>query len=98
MSCLPVTTRSCAACPRMLSDITKALETESPKGLMRAAHALKGSLSYFGTNSAIQATLKLETLGVEDTMDGAGKLFSELEEGLSDLKPVLAALGKEIGT
>jgi len=80
----------------MLSAIRKALEAESPKALMRAAHAIKGLLSYFGTNSAIQAALNLEALGEEGTMVGAEKCFSELEQGLSDLKPALAALGKEI--
>jgi len=84
-------------CPRMLFDIRKALEAESPKALMRAAHALKGSLSYFGTNSALRAAMKLETLGHEGTMDGSARAFAELEEGLSGLKPALAAFGKEIG-
>jgi HPt (histidine-containing phosphotransfer) domain-containing protein len=65
MPLLPLTTRSCVAYPRILSAITKTLGAESRKDLMRAAHALKGSLSYFGTNSTIQVALKLETLGEE---------------------------------
>jgi CheY-like chemotaxis protein len=84
-------------CPRMLSDIRKALDDKSPKGLQMAAHALKGSLSYFGTNSAFQTALKLEKLGQEGTMGGAAKLLLDLEEGLSELKPALAALGEESG-
>src|ERR1035438_4131063 len=42
-------------CPRMLSAIREAVEAVSPKALMRAAHGLKGSLSYFGTTSAFEA-------------------------------------------
>jgi two-component system, sensor histidine kinase and response regulator len=85
------------ACPRMLSAIRDALESESPEALEKAAHALKGSLGYFGMNTALRATLKLETLGQEGIMDGTAELFAELQEGLSELRPALAALGKEIG-
>lgn len=84
-------------CPRMMSDIREALDGDSPKALERAAHALKGSLSYFGTNSALQAALELEKLGQEGTMEGAVELFSKLEKGLAGLKPALGALAKESG-
>jgi HPt (histidine-containing phosphotransfer) domain-containing protein len=84
-------------CPRMLSDIREALDNQSPKALLGAAHALKGSLSYFGENSAFQSALRLETLGHEGTLEGAENAFSELEEGLSRLKPALVELGRESG-
>ena len=85
-------------CPRMLSDIRKALDNQSSKALLSAAHALKGSLSYFGANSALQAALKLEMLGREGTLEGADNAFSELEEGLSRLKPALVELGRGSGS
>ena len=84
-------------CPRMLFDIRAALDGESPKALEIAAHALKGSLSYFGSSSALHAALKLEKLGQEGTLDGGVELFAELEKGLSELKPTLAAFGKKSG-
>jgi CheY-like chemotaxis protein len=84
-------------CPRMVSNIRDAMKDESPKALEIAAHAMKGSLSYFGTNSSLQATLKLEKLGQEGTMNGAAELFAELENALSGLKLSLAALRREVG-
>jgi len=82
-------------CPRMLSDIRKALDARSSKALLSAAHALKGSLSYFGANSALQAALRLEILGRQGTLEGTENAFSELEEGLSRLKPALVEFGRE---
>ena len=54
-------------------------------------------MSYFGSSSALHAALKLEKLGQEGTLDGGVELFAELEKGLSELKPTLAAFGKKSG-
>ena len=82
-------------CPRMLSNIRKALEARSPADLSRAAHMLKGSVANFGSKSASDAALKLEMLWQSGTLKGGDKLFSMLEESLSRLRPALVALGKE---
>ena len=84
-------------CPRMLSDIRTAMDSQNPKAVQTAAHALKGSLSYFGANSAFNAALRLEMLGHEGKLEDAEKTFSDLEEGLSRLKPALVEIGRESG-
>jgi len=84
-------------CPQMMADVRKALEGKSPKSLERAAHALKGSLSYFGTSLAYQSVVKLEATGREGTLLGAAGLFAELEKGLSELKVALDSFEASLG-
>jgi len=79
------------SCPTMLNGIRDALESASPKALEAAAHALKGSLGYFGKSVALHAARKLEMLGREGSVDGAAGLFAILEEGLAELKAALEA-------
>jgi CheY-like chemotaxis protein/HPt (histidine-containing phosphotransfer) domain-containing protein len=84
-------------CPQMMADVQKALDGKSPKSLERAAHALKGSLSYFGTNLAFQSAVKLEALAREGTLEGAERLFAELEKGLSELKVAFDSFEASLG-
>ncbi len=85
------------SCPQMMADVQKGLEGKSPKSLERAAHALKGSLSYFGTGLASQSVVKLEALARAGTLEGAEVLFAELEKGLSDLKVAFDSFEASLG-
>jgi CheY-like chemotaxis protein len=84
-------------CPQMMAEVQKALDDKSPKSLERAAHALKGSLSYFGKSLASQSVVKLEAMAREGTMDGAESLFAELKKGLSELKVAFDSFEASLG-
>ncbi|MFH1861940.1 MAG: PAS domain S-box protein [bacterium] len=77
---------------RMLSDIQQALESKDPQSLEQAAHTLKGSVSNFGADSAVNLALKLEMKGRNRTLEQTEELLSALKNEIGNLNQQLAAL------
>ena len=75
--------------PLLLADIRRAIETRDSKLLQRAAHTMKGSVTYFGAEPLAQAAAALENLGRIESFEGAPQMLAILEQ---ELRRLVAAL------
>lgn len=80
--------------PGLLSKIQEAAAQGDSAALERAAHTLKGSLGNFGAQPAFDAAQRLEHMGRDGDMSGAGAACATLETEIERLKPALIALGR----
>jgi two-component system, sensor histidine kinase and response regulator len=76
--------------PELLAEIHRAIESRDANLLRRSAHTLKGSVVYFGADSVIQAALTLETMGREESFEGATGAAVALEREISRLLAAIA--------
>jgi CheY-like chemotaxis protein len=65
--------------PGQLQALRTAVAGTDPAALMRAAHALSGSLTVLGAAAAIALVGRLEALGREGRLEGAAALLARLE-------------------
>jgi two-component system sensor histidine kinase/response regulator len=82
-------------CPRMLSDIQDAVRDGNAEALQKAAHALKGSVSNFGAEAAVQVAFRLEMMGRNQDMTDATQALKELEQEIGRVREGLSALAQE---
>jgi HPt (histidine-containing phosphotransfer) domain-containing protein len=75
--------------PLLLADIRRSIETRDSRLLQRAAHTMKGSVTYFGAEPLAQAAADLENLGRNESFQGARQMLVILEQ---ELTRVVAAL------
>lgn len=78
--------------PKSLSELREAVEARDPKRVERSAHGLKGSVSNFGARSAVDAALKLETMGRAQKLVEVEQVLQSLELALAALRPELESL------
>ncbi len=71
--------------PKSLRELHEAVDTGDARRVERTAHGLKGSVSNFGSQPAVDAAGELETLG-------RSQKLAEVEQVLHSLELVLAAL------
>ena len=81
--------------PRMLADLRRCLETGDARGVMEAAHALKGCVGNFGGRAAADAASALERMGREGALSGGGARLLELEREVDRLRNDLARMGED---
>jgi len=81
-------------CPRVLSEIRKAITRGDGKALERAAHNLKGSVSSFAARAAYEAALRLEVMGREGDLKDSEEAYAALETEIARMKAVLMTLAK----
>ena len=62
------------------------------KALADAAHGLKGSVANFGATAAVNAALRVETLGRARDLTNVAQSLAALEAALAALCPELASL------
>ena len=67
----------------------RALADGDTKTIGRAAHRIKGSLSYFGAETALSRALRLEEMAVHGELAEAPVTIALLEAELSRLRPLL---------
>ena len=79
----------------LLLEIREAIDKGDEKGLERSAHTLKGSVGNFFAKKAVDASLRLETMGREGALDEAPQAFEVLEKEIERLIPLLENLQKE---
>jgi two-component system, sensor histidine kinase and response regulator len=79
----------CDQSPRMLSNIQDAITRKDADELRRAAHLLKGSVSTFAAQAAIEATLKLERIARSGELMAAADAYAVLA---AEIRRVRAAL------
>jgi CheY-like chemotaxis protein/HPt (histidine-containing phosphotransfer) domain-containing protein len=77
-------------CPRLLSETRAAVSRGDSPGLERAAHALKGSVSNFCAPAAFEAAQRLEQMGREGNLTGAGDALVALELEVDRFQAALA--------
>jgi HPt (histidine-containing phosphotransfer) domain-containing protein len=75
-----------------MTDLRDAAGRGDAKGVERAAHGLKGSVSTFGAQAAVDAALRLESQGRSDDLTDVGSSLAALESALTALRPELESL------
>jgi len=80
-------------CSGLMAEIHRGITEGDALKLRRAAHTLKGSVGNFGAARAVDAALKLESMGRQGELAGALEAYTRLEFEMSRLKPVLAQIG-----
>jgi two-component system, sensor histidine kinase and response regulator len=80
--------------PGMLAAIRSAVTAHSPIDIMKAAHALKGSLGVFGAENAVATAQKLESMGRDGNIDGSVDTLSILEREMLLVTSALDEIAK----
>ena len=75
--------------PRLLAAVREAVSGQNATRLQLSAHALKGSLRYFGESPAFEQACQLERLGGDGLLANAPAALQALEAGLA---PILQEL------
>jgi CheY-like chemotaxis protein len=83
----------CEESPRLLSAVRDAVAKRDSNALQRAAHSLKGSVSTFAAQDALNAVLKVEAIGQSKNLDGAADACALLEKEIERLQLALVSLG-----
>jgi HPt (histidine-containing phosphotransfer) domain-containing protein len=83
-------------CPVLLASIRESFQEGDAERLEKTAHALKGSVGNFGADDAVQAALKVETLGRSGDLSEAPVAIQALEKQIEMVREELAAFGKEM--
>jgi signal transduction histidine kinase/DNA-binding response OmpR family regulator len=79
----------------LLEHVSDAVTSQDAISLERAAHKLKGTVSIFGGQAAMQTALELETMGRDRNLDNAGGVFARLKEQTAALEKALGELRQE---
>jgi len=84
-------------CPRMLSELDKALQAHDFGAVEAAAHALKSSLGNFGKREAFQAAARLEHTAFHGTLADVKRIALLLVEEVQRLSRELAGTAHKTG-
>jgi two-component system sensor histidine kinase/response regulator len=75
-----------------LNELREAAVSGDLDAVQRTAHGLKGSVANFGARDAVEASLKLETLGRNSDPTGMPESMAALEAALETLRGDLESL------
>ena len=78
--------------PKVVEELHEAIARGDAKVLERTAHGLKGSVSNFGAQQAVDAARTLESMGRAEQMAEVEQVLHTLELALAALRPELEAL------
>jgi HPt (histidine-containing phosphotransfer) domain-containing protein len=78
--------------PKSLIELREAIDAGDAKRVERTAHGLKGSVSNFGARPAVDAALRLETMGRAQKLVEVERVLQALELALAALRPELESL------
>jgi HPt (histidine-containing phosphotransfer) domain-containing protein len=78
--------------PKLLAELHEAAAKGDAKGVERTAHGLKGSVSNFGAQAAVDAAFELEILGRTQRLEEVAHVLQTLELALAALRPELESL------
>jgi signal transduction histidine kinase/CheY-like chemotaxis protein/tetratricopeptide (TPR) repeat protein len=76
---------------KLMREIQDAIAAGDTSKLRRVAHSLKGSADCFAATAAVQAALRLETMGRDSMLTDADDAYAVLERAIERLKAALAA-------
>jgi CheY-like chemotaxis protein len=80
-----------ADCPKMLSALRDAVAAGNAQAVAQAAHALKGSVANFAAAEAVQAALRLESIGTQGDLTGLREAHAGLEREMARVEQALRA-------
>jgi CheY-like chemotaxis protein len=78
------------ACPEWLAKLWEAVDRQDAAGLRRLGHTIKGAVGLLGARTALTAAERVETMGREGNLAGAGEACAALEQELRDVQAALA--------
>ena len=81
--------------PGMMSEIRSSIERRDCQALERSSHLLKGVVSNFGAQDAINASRRLEEMGRGTNLLSADKAFADLEDEITRLQSALERFRKK---
>jgi HPt (histidine-containing phosphotransfer) domain-containing protein len=71
--------------PKKINDIYESIVICDAKKVEQHAHALKGTLGYFGAKSIYDLAYNLEIMGKQDDLKGASEVFQKLKYKLEEM-------------
>ncbi|MBZ5563964.1 MAG: response regulator [Acidobacteriia bacterium] len=83
-------------CPGLLTNLHEAVARGDAPAVYSAAHALKGSVANFSASAAVQAALRLETMGRQGDLTLSAAAWRALEEEIARLQQELEALARGV--
>ena len=84
--------------PKLVAEIREAFQMGDSERLAKATHTLKGSVSNFAAEAAVQAALKVENIARSGDLTDATQAIVHLEREIERVSDELGTLGKEIQT
>ena len=75
--------------PKHVAELESAVSAREAQRLERAAHSLKGELSYIGATEVSQSARRLEEMGRNRELESAGEVLATLEAQLFDFAEVV---------
>ncbi|HWB00777.1 MAG TPA: response regulator, partial [Pirellulales bacterium] len=85
-------------CPELLEELDQAIARRDAATMKRAAHTIKGSVSYFSTKAPYRYALNLEQHAAAGDWNEVENLFAELNSAIERLKPELNAMIAELAS
>jgi HPt (histidine-containing phosphotransfer) domain-containing protein len=87
----------CAETPEVLAALRQAIARGDSQAVAHMAHSLKGTVGSFGAHAALEAALRLETLGQSGDIALAEPAYTALEREIDRLGRALSAFREEQG-
>jgi two-component system, sensor histidine kinase and response regulator len=78
--------------PELLNRLVAAVRSTEGEQIRKAAHALRGLVANFGSQSLMQALRELEEIGVRDDLKRAGELLAQVNDKTARLQNSLNEL------
>ena len=78
--------------PKAMADLREAAARGDAKRVERAAHGLKGSVSNFGADAAVNAAFRIESMGRDQQLAEVAHVIQTLELALAALRSELESL------
>ncbi len=82
--------------PATLEKLRTGVERKDAATIEQAAHALKGSMSNFGADDAVQASRRLETMARNGNLEHAAEGLQQLEKEVQRLLDAIETLESEV--
>jgi two-component system, sensor histidine kinase and response regulator len=82
--------------PATLEKLRAGVEHKNAAAIEQAAHALKGSISNFGADDAVRASLRLEVMARNGNLEHAAEGFQQLEKEVQRLLDAIETLESEV--
>lgn len=78
-------------CPRLMAELRRGVEARDGPSVFRTAHTLKGSVGNLSGAQVFECAGRLESLGRQGDLDGAGSCLDRLEHAVCELCESLEA-------
>lgn len=81
-------------CPGKLKELKAAVTARNPERIMNASHSLRGAVSTFGAEAAVEAARKLESMGRQGKVEEADDALAMLEHQLVLVRSALEEIAR----